>query len=648
MTAHRDRRDDLAAERATNEAYLRLCDEATARTARTAGAVAAPANTIWGGRQAAPSGTGRAFGPLIGRVALDSGDGELTDFYVAPRHVDYDRALFVSWAAPLAGLFFDGPDWDPARVPDRAFAPDPRSLLARRSFAARGDDIAAFADDLEPDTDRSSVFRRDAEPATILPPPPATSPTTPPTAGREPPREPPPPTNVDAPEPEDGEPQDEPDTRGRGMGSPGPTAGPPATSRPAGRLERADRLVRKAIEGPRGTRLHSILRTLQPDQHRYVTWLAGKHLAVQGHPGTGKTIVATHRAAFLTHAESPDRLKRVALVGPTDEWATHVFGVLDETGAEGVEVISIETLVRGLAEGRLARGKPAGRSTQPLHRENEREFQTNWELGRIAERAANDLGEQLSRESNPGKRMQMVTRRIIEACNTGDRLADGLSQECRDWLSSARSFDHARTDASYLLFLACVGMAVAPRSEKCLYENLIVDEVQDLRPAEWKLLSGLLRPEGRWSLFGDMNQRRADVTWDSWESLLTNLDLGPGDGTVLEHEILTTGYRSNDVILRYANWLLPQNQRSHRTLRGGAGDAVRVRRVRPAELFATAEEEARRLAEEFNDGVVAVIVWSQDNADRMRNYALEWGVATRSGAGKPDDVQAPRASRIGR
>ena len=135
----------------------------------------------------------------------------------------------------------------------------------------------------------------------------------------------------------------------------------------------------------------------------------------------------------------------------------------------------------------------------------------------------------------------------------------------------------------------------------------------------------LLRPEGRWSLFGDMNQRRADVSWASWDSLLTHLEIVPADGSTPDPEVLSIGYRSNDVILRYAGWLLPRHQRSHGTLRGGAEDSVQVRRVRSADLFGRAEEAARRFAEEFSDGVVAVIVWSQGHFGQMRDHVLECG-----------------------
>ena len=624
MTTQDDYTDALAAEQAWNEVYLRLMDERTSGVAASAAAlVPMAANTIWGG--SSPTLPKSASGSLIGRVVLDSEDPELADFYVAPAHVEDSTVLVVSWVAPVAGLFYEGRGWDQQRVPAPRSAPDPQALRARRTFATRGDSIASYTDDLERGTDRLSIFRRDAEPPSIPPPP--TAPPAPPSqpGGGGPPVPPHPPAALGAPPSDDPDPRNEPDPVEVTSESSGQTEDPERSMRSSPGLQRADRLVMDALDRPRDTRLHSILSTLQPDQHRHVTWPSTKHLAVQGHPGTGKTIEATHRAAFLTHADNSDRLRSVALVGPTEEWASHVYGVLGETGAEGVEVISIETLIRGLAEGRLARRKPAGGSTQPLHRENERPFQTDWTIGRVASRAVVELGDQLSRLSNDEKKMQLVAKRIIEACAVGGDLVNDLTPECRDWLSSARSYENARRDASYLLFLASIGMAILPPSSKALYEHLIVDEVQDLRPAEWRILDTLLHPDGRWSLFGDMNQRRADVTWDSWVSLLTHLDLVPVHDPTPEPEVLDTGYRSNDVILRYAGWLLPRHERSHGTLRGGTEGSVRMRRVRSAELFAKAEEEARQLAEEFSDGVVAVIVWSQDHLDQVRDHVLEWG-----------------------
>ena len=222
--------DELDAERARNEAYLRRCREQATSLVPFEG----PANTIWGG--ATPNVGKQVRGLLIGRVALDSRCTELHDFYVAPGHMD-DSVLFVSWAAPLAGLLFDGRGWDPARVPDRRSAPNPQALLARRTFAARGNNVTAFTDDLEAGTERSSVFRRDAEPPTI-PPPPAAAPGAPATWEEAPPT--PPSTTADPSEPEDEEPQDESDASGMDKDLQGSTTAPTGTPRPPDRLERAD------------------------------------------------------------------------------------------------------------------------------------------------------------------------------------------------------------------------------------------------------------------------------------------------------------------------------------------------------------------------------------------------------------------------
>ena len=614
MTTQDDYTDALAAEQAWNEVYLRLMDEWTSGVAASAAAlVPMAANTIWGG--SSPTLPKSASGSLIGRVVLDSEDPELADFYVAPAHVEDSTVLVVSWVAPVAGLFYEGRDWDPERVPDPQSAPDPQTLSARRTFAKRGDRIDCFTDDIEPGTDRRSVFRRDAEPPSI-PPPPAAPPVAPSQpGGGGPPGPPYPPAALGSPPSDDPDPRNEPDaTKVEGESS-GQTEDPERAMRSSAGLQRADRLVMDALDRPRDTRLHSILSTLQPDQHRHVTWPSTEHLAVQGHPGTGKTIEATHRAAFLTHADNSDRLQKVALVGPTDEWTSHVYGVLGETGAEGVDVISIETLIRELAGG----------STQPLHRENEREFQTDWTIGRVVEKAVAELADPLSRMANPQKKIQLVTKRLVEACAMGAPLTSELTRECREWLRAARSYDHARNDASYLLFLASIGMAISPGPSKALYEHLIVDEVQDLRSAEWRILDTLLRPGGRWSLFGDMNQRRADVTWDSWASLLSHLDIGPLDGSTPEPKVLGTGYRSNDAILRYAGWLLPRHQREYSTLRPGSEEAVRVRRVGPTQLLVKAQEEAEQLTDEFRAGLVAVIAWNQEEVDRIRRSFEENG-----------------------
>lgn len=635
--SRRSYEDELATEREMNEEYLRLLVEREERVSELGPLVPRPANTIWHGNT--PTVSRPPSDALIGRVSLECDDPDLADFYIGSRHLRSDTMLVISPFGPIAGLFYEGRDWDPRRIPDRDTEPDPGTLQARRSFESRGREIVELVDDVEPEANLDTVFRNGARPPVVLEPPPvilghppdvAEPPAPlmgsaiPAPAGGMPPRAPSLPVAVGTLDPGDDVPDEQGDSGSHGT----PTEAAEHSDSSAGSplaLRRAESLVMNALDRPRDTRLHSVLSTLQPDQFRFVTWPAAEYLAVQGHPGTGKTIVATHRAAFLTHPDNPDCLKRVGLVGPTDEWTSHVFSVLNETGARGVEVLSMETLIRGLADGQLAKDRRSSGLAHPLHRENERPFQTDWTIGRIAERAVSELAAELSRTTDQQKKMRLVTKRIIEACAMGAPLVTDLTPDCREWLQAARSYDHARGDASYLLFLAGVGTAIQPPSSKALYEHLIVDEVQDLRPAEWRILDALLRGDGNWSLFGDMNQRRADVSWDSWAAVMSHLGLGSDDGSSPEPEVLRTGYRSNDAILRYAGWLLPRSERNQRSLRDGADDSVRVRRVRSEDVLATAEEEARALAEEFSEGVVAVIVWSQESHNRMRNLALECG-----------------------
>ena len=614
MSAH-DSYDDALAERARNEEYLRRVAEAADRFQDLSGRqFSRLANSFWGG--------GRAENPppppgvLIGRVALGRNDPKLADFYVAPRHVQTDSMLVIEWIAPIGGLFYEGRRWDPRRVPDPHTAPDPESLLARRTFESRGERITDFRDDLERGVDRSTVFRFHAPPDDIPAPPsvPSTREAQTP-AGSLPARPPRTPTTPAAASADEVE-------RHGDADSTCVDSGAPRVQNAAGRdpraLARAGDLVFEAIEEPRDRRLHSVLSTLQPDQYRCVTWPASEDLAVKGHPGTGKTIVAIHRAAYLTHPDHDrhegghQRLEGVGLIGPSDEWRSHVVGALDETGASGVVVISLENMIRRLA----------GDSSQPLHRDDERYFQTDWELGRIVDSTARWLHSRLKRRTAAAENRKLIFETIVHSDHAPD-----MEPERREWLRTARSYENARRDPSYLLLRACIGLVCERTDQIGRYQHLIVDEVQDLRPAEWWIIDKLRARDCRYSLFGDMEQRRADVTWSTWEELLDRLELDHDDGSPLEVTELQTGYRSNREILAFAARLLPRGAERRRTaLRAGDRDAVRKRRVGPTRLLPAAFEEARSLTEEYPQGLVAVIGWNPADLDEIKNrfHASGW------------------------
>ena len=125
----------------------------------------------------------------------------------------------------------------------------------------------------------------------------------------------------------------------------------PAPDTGSGKLGlRAEAAVRNLVERPRTGELTAVLSTLQPDQYDLVTWPADRPLIVSGRPGTGKTVVALHRAGFLTH---PHRLGGpvgdVAVVGPTDEYRDHVRLVSTSVGGADVPVRGLPSFLTRLA-----------------------------------------------------------------------------------------------------------------------------------------------------------------------------------------------------------------------------------------------------------------------------------------------------------
>ncbi|MBB1033959.1 AAA family ATPase [Dietzia sp. CQ4] len=100
-------------------------------------------------------------------------------------------------------------------------------------------------------------------------------------------------------------------------------------------------------------RMHDVLATIQADQDAIIRADSSDALVVDGGPGTGKTVVALHRAAYLLHAES--RLGRhrgnLLLVGPHRPYLDYVADVLPALGEHGVQTATLADLVPGLEGG---------------------------------------------------------------------------------------------------------------------------------------------------------------------------------------------------------------------------------------------------------------------------------------------------------
>ncbi|MDO5727668.1 MAG: AAA family ATPase, partial [Bowdeniella nasicola] len=104
-----------------------------------------------------------------------------------------------------------------------------------------------------------------------------------------------------------------------------------------------------ALGAAREGRMSDIVATIQAEQDAIIRDDLQGILVVQGGPGTGKTAVALHRAAYLLYAHR-ERLERsgVLLVGPTGMFLEYIDQVLPSLGETNVVSLTIGTLLPGV------------------------------------------------------------------------------------------------------------------------------------------------------------------------------------------------------------------------------------------------------------------------------------------------------------
>jgi len=97
----------------------------------------------------------------------------------------------------------------------------------------------------------------------------------------------------------------------------------------------------------RSDRMRDVLGTIQADQDAIIRAGSRGALVVDGGPGTGKTVVALHRAAYLLYSDPRLGHHRggVLFVGPHQPYLAYVADVLPSLGEEGVQICTLRDLV---------------------------------------------------------------------------------------------------------------------------------------------------------------------------------------------------------------------------------------------------------------------------------------------------------------
>ncbi|MCY3850543.1 MAG: AAA family ATPase [Acidimicrobiaceae bacterium] len=539
MTDSTKRQTILDAERAVNEQYLNEIERLIQRHPQRVRQIAVVQSQRWTTSSPLRLGIDRgATTGVIGRVALQESHpySDMMDqtFYIAGWYAKKDGFEAVNWTAPIASLFFQG------RSSKHEIAP---SVTGRRTFVLRGTDLVDYADEVETGVDDpfEGMERSLAIPVA-------------PTRRRHPVQ--PVQSEKHRSIPESTETEEQPYISTTELHETESTSEVNARRRGL----RAVEAVVKVMKLPKRGRMGAVLPTMQSDQYQLVTAAGDRGLVLQGQPGTGKTVVAVHRAVYLTSAErETERVGRVAIVGPSDHYVDHVKPIiseLKEPEAE-IQVLSLPGLLKKVA------GLPLKSKPGDIGR-----IESSWELGREIDSFVRKMPDRPV--SAP---MDQRVRRVVEAMQRADSSEIGDS-ELLTWLRGLPSWNALSGETRYLPMLATVALALDSSEIGNRVGHLIVDEAQDVRPLEWRILTtSLLEDDGSLSLFGDMNQRRSDWTAATWEQLAEDLDITDEAGHCDIRE-LQPGYRSTRQILRFANQLLPRGERAEQALRDGPQPSV--------------------------------------------------------------------------
>jgi DNA helicase IV len=102
-----------------------------------------------------------------------------------------------------------------------------------------------------------------------------------------------------------------------------------------------------SLGSSRSPRMRDVLSTIQADQDAIIRASSRGALVVDGGPGTGKTVVALHRAAYLLYSDPRlgDGRGGVLFVGPHRPYLAYIADVLPSLGEEGVQTCTLRDLV---------------------------------------------------------------------------------------------------------------------------------------------------------------------------------------------------------------------------------------------------------------------------------------------------------------
>ena len=223
-----------------------------------------------------------------------------------------------------------------------------------------------------------------------------------------------------------------------------------------------------ALSSARSGRMGDIVATIQGEQDRVIRASDRGILVVQGGPGTGKTAVALHRAAYLLYTQR-ERLERsgVLIIGPSRTFLRYIEQVLPSLGESGVVQMTIGDIVPGLSvqdddpvdiaaiKGRAAFSRILREAVRLIPRLPDRDQVLHVWNRRVTLRIK-DVQEALSRARRSGRPhnvaresfamglMELLAGRLIVEAGDASSTADIDPDDLKTWMSEIRDSVDAR------------------------------------------------------------------------------------------------------------------------------------------------------------------------------------------------------------
>jgi DNA helicase IV len=118
--------------------------------------------------------------------------------------------------------------------------------------------------------------------------------------------------------------------------------------RPDGSAQ-GDAALLAAVNAPRGEGMRDIVATIQAEQDEIIRLDHPGVLVIEGGPGTGKTVVALHRVAYLLYTQR-ERMERhgVLVIGPNPAFLNHIGRVLPSLGETDAVFMTTGDLMPGM------------------------------------------------------------------------------------------------------------------------------------------------------------------------------------------------------------------------------------------------------------------------------------------------------------